>query len=241
MYSVWDSPSTFMYVTEIEFRLGQQAFYLLNHLLYFGVGHLTSQIHHLWPHPCVLRNMLNPKSFHHHSSLMQREASVFWFLCCGSHLPCLYKSSQQTCPMSGRISTQVIKAMQTLNIQFPLWESETVHWRQSRGQDTYFVPPVPDVWGVGRSLYLVLALLPILGTLLRISFYSWEKWAIHLPSSADDGNTEMQKLQNAMEVLSHRAQSFMPRGRIPRSPYKKDIQEDSDMHTTRSRSHSIWN
>lgn len=105
--------------------------------------------------------------------------------------------------------------------------------------------------GVSRSLSLILALLP-----------SLEPWAhcfrSHLLMEKDEQYiclSLLMKEYNNVKMMSkyysvHRNSRTpwrysvtelrtLPRGGIPESPYKKDILDGSDIHTTRSRSHSL--
>lgn len=122
----------FMWVPEVEFGLGQQVLFLQNHLLlHFGVGHLTPlglkvttcDINTIMlTSPACLEKHIQSQGLLSSSSFMQcllilvlEESSVT--------LVDLYPMANV--PVSGRISAQVMKAIQTLNGKLPLY----VQWR----------------------------------------------------------------------------------------------------------------
>lgn len=116
-----------MWVPEVEFRLGQQVLFLLNHLLlHLGVGHLTPlglkfttcdiNTMMLTSHACLEKH-IQSQGLPSPSTLMQclltlvlEESSVTRV----DIYPCGKRASV-------RISAQVMKAIQTLNGKLPLY------------------------------------------------------------------------------------------------------------------------
>lgn len=182
----------FMWVPEVEFGLGQQVLFLLNHpLLHFGVGHLTPlglkvtncDINTMMlTSPACLEKHIQSQGLPSFSSFMQclltlvlEESSVtlvdLYPYGKRASVRKDFSPSDESHPNTEREVPTVCSVEVEQGTKYLLWTTGTRGLR------------------VSRSLSLILALLPSLEPWTHCfrSHLSMEKWAIHLPLTADEG------------------------------------------------------